>query len=150
MYTKTMDTKIGKLNIKASDVGICEISFNEETLEKNENTWIVECEKQLQEYFDKKRKVFTIPLDIKGTTFQKQVWEALCKIPYGTTCSYKDIAHMIQNPKAVRAVGNANHKNPIAIIIPCHRVISYDKSIGGYAFGTDIKKYLLDLECGDI
>ena len=150
MQRAELTEQIGKLNIKASDVGVCEVSFNEEVLETNENIWTIQCEMQLKEYFNKKREIFTIPLDIKGTTFQKQVWEALCKIPYGTTCSYKDIAHMIQNPKAVRAIGNANHKNPIAIIIPCHRVIAYDKSIGGYAFGTDIKKYLLDLECGDI
>lgn len=149
MYTKSIYTKIGKLNIKASDVGVCEVSFNEEVLETNENIWTIQCEMQLKEYFNKKREVFTIPLDIKGTAFQKQVWDALCKIPYGKTCSYKDIALMIQNPKAVRAIGNANHKNPIAIIIPCHRVIAYDKSIGGYAFGIDIKKYLLDLECGE-
>lgn len=149
MYTKSIYTKIGKLNIKASDVGVCEVSFNEEVLETNENIWTIQCEMQLKEYFNKKREIFTIPLDIKGTAFQKQVWDALCKIPYGKTCSYKDIALMIQNPKAVRAIGNANHKNPIAIIIPCHRVIAYDKSIGGYAFGIDIKKYLLDLECGE-
>lgn len=146
MYTKTILTKIGKLNIKATDRGICEVSFCKYELETNENIWIVECEKQLQQYFNKERKKFDVPLDIIGTTFQKQVWEELCNIPYGTTCSYKDIAIKIKNPRACRAIGMANHKNPIVIIIPCHRVIANNSSFGGYAFGVETKKKLLELE----
>ena len=101
---------------------------------------------ELEEYFDGRRKKFTLPLDLAGTPFQKSVWAQLQKIPYGGTCSYKDIASKIKNSKAVRAVGSANGKNPLCIIIPCHRVIASDGSPGGYSGGTSLKTRLLTLE----
>lgn len=102
--------------------------------------------KQLNEYFEGKRKEFDLPLKLEGTKFQKQVWRELTKIPYGQTRSYKDIALAIANPKAVRAVGMANNKNPISIVIPCHRVIGSNGDLIGYAGGLEIKKELLNLE----
>jgi methylated-DNA-[protein]-cysteine S-methyltransferase len=101
---------------------------------------------QLKEYFNLKRKKFYVPLDIEGTEFQKKVWNALQKIPYGKTVSYKDIAEAIGNVKSVRAVGRANGKNPVPIIIPCHRVIEHSGKLGGYSGGLGIKEKLLELE----
>lgn len=101
---------------------------------------------QLREYFEGERKVFDLPLKISGTPFQEMVWGELLKIPYGETRSYKDIATSIGNPKASRAVGMANNRNKIAIIIPCHRVIGANGSLTGYAGGLDIKEKLLLLE----
>ena len=102
--------------------------------------------KQLGEYFSCKRKQFDIPFKPHGTNFQLLVWEALTKIPYGETRSYKDIAIAINNPKACRAVGHANNKNPVWIIIPCHRVIGANGSLVGYGGGLDMKQRLLNLE----
>lgn len=104
------------------------------------------CAAQLREYFDGKRKIFDLPLKPEGTEFQLKDWNALREIPYGETRSYKDIAFAIGNPKACRAVGTANHNNPISIIIPCHRVIGSDGSLTGYGGGLDKKTYLLELE----
>ena len=101
---------------------------------------------QLNEYFAGTRKAFSIPLDMRGTEFQKRVWNALLEIPYGETWSYKQLAEFINNPKAVRAVGGANHNNPIMIIVPCHRVIGSNGSLTGYAGGLDMKEHLLNLE----
>jgi len=101
---------------------------------------------QLNEYFSKKRKEFSIPLKMEGTIFQKEVWKALIEIPYGQTCSYQDIAIKLNKPKACRAVGGANNKNPIIIIVPCHRVIGKNGSLTGYGGGLDLKEKLLDLE----
>lgn len=105
-----------------------------------------DCVKQLDEYFNKKRKIFDLPFDLSGTEFQLKVWNELLKIPYGAVCSYIDIAKRIGNKPAVRAVGSANGKNPISIIIPCHRVIGNDGSLVGYGGGIWRKKYLLELE----
>lgn len=101
---------------------------------------------QLQQYFDKSRQDFSLPLKIEGTVFQKKVWNALCEIPYGETVSYKDVAKRIGKEKAVRAVGTANGRNAFSIVIPCHRVIAADSSIGGYAGGLNAKEILLRLE----
>ena len=101
---------------------------------------------QLNEYFQGKRIQFDIPLDVPGTPFQKAVWQELLRIPYGKTLSYSEVARRIGRDKAVRAVGTANGRNPISIIVPCHRVISSDGSLGGYSGGLDIKAKLLDLE----
>ena len=100
---------------------------------------------QLSEYFDGRRTSFDFPYELRGTAFQKKVWAELCKIPYGHTKSYKEIAAAIGNPAACRAVGMANNKNPIAIAVPCHRVIGSDGSLTGYASGINIKKALLAL-----
>lgn len=104
---------------------------------------------QIREYFAGNRTNFNIPLAPQGTDFQQQVWKTLCNIPYGETRTYKQIAQAIGNPKAVRAVGMANNKNPIAILIPCHRVIGSNGKLVGYAGGLDIKKRLLNLERRD-
>jgi methylated-DNA-[protein]-cysteine S-methyltransferase len=105
-----------------------------------------ECIKQLDEYFKGKRKVFELNVNPCGTDFQKKIWAALLEIPYGYTSSYGEIAGKVGNKKAARAVGNANNRNPISIIIPCHRVISSDGSLSGYGGGKWRKKWLLDHE----
>lgn len=101
---------------------------------------------QMEEYFQGKRKVFDIPYILHGTPFQERVWQALCQIPYGQTRSYRDIAEEIGQPKAYRAVGMANHRNPMMLVVPCHRVIGADGSLGGYAGGLELKRFLLSLE----
>lgn len=102
--------------------------------------------RQLQAYFDGKLREFDLPLSPKGTAFQNQVWHALKQVKYGETASYLDIAKAIGNPKAVRAVGMANGRNPIAIVVPCHRIIGSNKTLTGYAGGLSRKQYLLNLE----
>ncbi len=101
---------------------------------------------QLREYFEGKRKTFDIPYEMHGTEFQKKVWRALCDIPYGETRSYKEIAIAVGNEKASRAVGMANNRNPIGIIVPCHRVIGASGKLVGYAGGLEMKQFLLELE----
>lgn len=101
---------------------------------------------ELLEYFDGKRKTFDFPYNLKGTEFQKKVWQALCDIPYGETRTYKDIAIAVGNPKASRAVGMANNKNPITIAVPCHRVIGANGKLVGYAGGLPMKEFLLNME----
>ena len=101
---------------------------------------------QINEYLDGSRKTFNFPYELRGTEFQKKVWTELCKIPYGETRTYKDIAVAIGNPKASRAVGMANNKNPIIIAVPCHRVIGANGSLTGYAGGLGMKAALLSLE----
>ncbi len=148
-YVKIINTKIGKITIIEEDEKIIGIRINEE-LEKNfvlkETKLLKETANQLQEYFCGTRKKFDVPLNPKGTNFMKKVWTSLTKIPYGEVRTYKQIAENIDNPKASRAVGMANNKNPIPIIIPCHRVIGSNGSLVGYALGLDIKKFLLELE----
>lgn len=140
-------TKIGKLKIEYDSDAITGI-----TSAKNEKEQGIRSELsdktalQLEEYFDGKRKEFDISIKLIGTEFQKKVWNELLKIPYGETVSYKDIAINTGNPKACRAVGMANHNNPILIIVPCHRVINENKKLGGYALGLDLKRRLLELE----
>lgn len=101
---------------------------------------------QLNEYFEGKRKEFDFPYEVQGTEFQKKVWNALCDIPYGETRTYKEIATAVGNPKASRAVGMANNKNPIAIAVPCHRVIGANGKLVGYAGGLPMKEKLLEIE----
>jgi len=107
---------------------------------------LCEARQQLDEYFGGERREFSLVLDADGTEFQRSVWRALCGIPYGATASYGDIAKRIRNPKAVRAVGLANGRNPLSIIIPCHRVIGADGSLTGYGGGIERKRFLLALE----
>ena len=102
--------------------------------------------KQLDEYFNKTRTEFDLPILLEGTSFRKLVWNELIKIPYGNTISYKELAKLINKPKAYRAVGQANHYNPIPIIVPCHRVIAIDGNFGGYAGGYEAKNFLIELE----
>ena len=111
-----------------------------------ETPLIKEACRQLSEYLKGERKTFDLPLNPKGTDFQKCVWRALCDIPYGETRTYKQIAEAIGNPKAVRAVGMANNRNPITIIVPCHRVIGANGKLVGYGGGLEMKEFLLRLE----
>ena len=113
---------------------------------KKETPLLRECQRQLEEYFAGKRFKFSLPIELEGTNFQKKVWQALTCIPYGEVWSYRELAQAVGNPKACRAVGMANHNNPISIIIPCHRVIGADGSLTGYGGGLDKKQYLLELE----
>lgn len=144
------DTIIGPLGIKDDGKNIIEIFFSKEEvakdLELRETPLIKATMEQLQEYFEGKRKDFDIPMEAKGTEFQKSVWDQLLKVPYGETCSYGEIAKRIGNPKASRAIGMANNRNPISIIIPCHRVIGASGKLVGYGGGLDIKEKLLKLE----
>ena len=140
------DTPVGKLYIEAEEDFLTKLSFFELSGKRLETPVIKETYRQLTEYFEGNRKTFDIPLKLEGTDFQKSVWHALMKIPYGKTVSYLEIAETIGNPKASRAVGMANNKNKIPIIIPCHRVIGTNGSLTGYAGGLEIKKKLLELE----
>ena len=117
--------------------------FPKGSITQKDTPLISSAKRQLDEYFQGKRKSFDLPLAPSGTQFQQKVWNALCTIPYGETRSYKEIAAQIQNPTGCRAVGMANNRNPIMIIIPCHRVIGSNGSLVGYAGGLDIKQWLL-------
>lgn len=147
-------TPIGPLYLVASDQGLKGIHWSKQAERmvasfdrSNPGERILDdaC-RQLKEYFDGGRKSFDIPFHLEGTPFQMKVWNELSKIPFGKTVAYKDIAQKIHNAKAVRAVGSANGKNPVCIMIPCHRVITSGGSIGGYAGGIAVKRHLLALE----
>lgn len=121
--------------------------FSVQGLESTKSSLLSEACKQLDEYFVGKRKVFDLPIKYPhGTVFQHTVWDALRTIPYGTTCSYEDIAQVIGNPKAVRAIGQANTRNPLLLLVPCHRVINKSGTIGGFGCGVEVKRRLLELE----
>lgn len=141
---------IGEIFIADNETSITSISFYDEDRfydhVMNETHLIQAAAKQIDEYLQGIRKEFDLPLAPSGTLFQKQVWESLLKIPYGETRSYKDIAISINNPKSYRAVGMANNKNPIMIVIPCHRVIGSKGNLVGYGGGLNIKESLLNLE----
>jgi len=148
-YAYYYDTKIGKIGIVENGTSITHVEFREIGLKDiniNETPLIKEAFKQLSEYLNGERKIFDLPLDPLGTVFQMKVWKALQEIPYGATCSYKNIAEKIGNVKACRAVGMANNRNPISIIIPCHRVIGANGKLVGYGGGLDIKERLLNME----
>ncbi len=145
-------TSLGEIGISANQEGITGIflmrgrPLDTEDCRKEETPVIRQAAQEITEYLEKKRTRFTIPLSLQGTEFQKRVWNALQEIPYGETRSYKQIAEAIQQPNAYRAVGMANNKNPVLIIIPCHRVIGAQGKLVGYAAGVDVKQYLLKLE----
>lgn len=147
-YVDYRDSIVGRIGVVEEDGYIVEILINEEArTAKNESTILIdEAFKQLDEYFKGSRKVFNLKIKFKGTEFQKRVWDELYKIPYGETRCYQDIAILIGNYKASRAVGMANNKNPIPIILPCHRVLGKNGSLVGYAMGLEMKQMLLDLE----
>jgi len=146
-YYGYSNSPIGILKIITSDDAIISAIFVEQEKESTEEPQILkDAIKQFDDYFKGTRKNFHIKCDIQGTKFQKTVWNTLIEIPYGLTISYKELAIKIGNVKATRAVGNANSKNIISIIIPCHRVIGTDKSLTGYAGGISRKKWLLEHE----
>ena len=142
---------VGTLRLQAATAGIVGLSFAGAATpcargyhsHNQANTWLDRLEQQLHEYFQGTLHYFELPLAPAGTAFQQQVWQALCNIPYAETCSYRDLAEQVQRPKGFQAVGQANSRNPIAIVIPCHRVIQHDGSLGGYAGGSERKKWLL-------
>ena len=156
MYTGYYEWPLGRLKISADMAGIRRIEFcTEKSLEHEMKTMVQdqrglelfeEACRQLDLYFQGRLKKFDLPLKPEGTAFQKKVWQALLAIPYGETRSYKEIAETAGNVKACRAVGMANHKNPIAIVIPCHRVIGSSGNMTGYAGGIPAKQWLLSLE----
>lgn len=143
------ETKIGRVGIAENGIGIVKFCFSKD-IPKDANIietpLLKKANEQLQEYLVGKRKEFDLPLIMEGTEFQKKVWKALKEIPFGKTCSYKDIAIKIGNEKASRAVGMANNKNPILIFVPCHRVIGANGDLVGYAGGLDVKRKLLEME----
>lgn len=139
----------GILKVKGDKEGISAITFTEKTVQPPQVVIpqvLEDAVYQLEEYFLQKRTTFDLLLNPEGTPFQKRVWEALQKIPYGSTISYLDLAKKLGNPKVIRAAASANGKNPISIIIPCHRVIGSDGSLTGYAGGLHRKKWLLTHE----
>ncbi|MEA5106640.1 MAG: methylated-DNA--[protein]-cysteine S-methyltransferase [Sphaerochaeta associata] len=146
-YGKIYDSPIGLLHLQCNDTHITALSFYHAgpILQLNHPLLDKACT-QLDEYFEGKRKVFTLPLLIEGTPFQKQVYAALLSIEYGQTASYEEIAMRIGNPKACRAVGMANNRNRLALLIPCHRVVGKHGSLVGYEGGLEKKSWLLDFE----
>ncbi len=148
-YYCRINSPVGPLLVAVSERGLVALEFGGRNIWEG---WVESAEKtapyarQLGEYFAGRRCRFDLPLDLRGTDFQKRCWQELLKIPYGETRSYADIARAIGNPAAVRAVGLANGKNPIAIVVPCHRVIGSDGSLTGYGGGLDVKRQLLELE----
>ena len=155
VFAHVMATPIGELYVEASERGVCKALFVDKMSDKPNAELcedpsvcrhLDEAVMQLDEYFNGKRKEFDLQLDMIGTDFQKQIWQALSDIPYGEHCSYGDLAKAIGNPKSVRAVGAANGRNPVSIIVPCHRVIGKNGALTGYAGGLARKQWLLNLE----
>ena len=143
----TYETVLGDVTLVEEDGALLAISLKsiQEGTEL-ETTIIQEAHRQITEYLKGERKVFDLPIQLRGTDFQQQVWTALLDIPYGETRSYKQIAEAIGNPKGMRAVGMANNRNPLLIVVPCHRVIGANGSMVGYGEGVEMKEFLLRLE----
>ena len=145
-YYDCLETPTGLLEVTASSDAVLSVYFVDQPHDVSRNTITSKAIEQLTEYFAGQRTCFNLPLGSQGTIFQQKVWQALTEISYGATCSYGDIANQIDNPKAVRAVGLANSKNPISVIVPCHRVIGKNGNLTGYAGGVDRKAWLLKHE----
>ncbi|MBQ6108457.1 MAG: methylated-DNA--[Thermoguttaceae bacterium] len=137
---------IGPIFLRESNGFLVSVHFSAEGESSPETPILLQAARELDEYFAGRRQTFDLPLNPTGTPFQRKVWAELQKIPYGTTISYGELARRIGQPKASRAVGMANHRNPLAIFIPCHRVIGADGSLTGYGGGLEVKRFLLDLE----
>jgi methylated-DNA-[protein]-cysteine S-methyltransferase len=155
LYCKQVASTVGSLRLVASDAGLVAILWPDdsprrvplsEMREVDGHSLLLQAEEQLAEYFAKRRTVFTVPLDLRGTTFQRSVWQALLSIRFGETRTYSQIAAELGNAKATRAVGAANGRNPVSIIVPCHRVIGTSGKLTGFAGGLDVKARLLALE----
>ena len=145
----TVDSPIGPLTLREADGALVRLDFGNtlgagET--QRETPVLYDAAEQLKAYFAGARKSFDLPLAPVGTVFQQKVWQALCGVPYGETRTYREIAEAVGSPRGYRAVGLANNKNPLAIIVPCHRVVGTNGSLTGYAGGVDTKQFLLDLE----
>lgn len=147
MYIYTYQTKIGPITIHESNNKITKILINEKnSVNTEESNLTKQTIKEINEYLDHKRTDFTIPLDPQGTDHQIKVWNELKKIPYSETRTYKELATSLGNPNASRAIGSACGKNPVMIIVPCHRVIGTNGKLTGYAGGIGVKEKLIDLE----
>lgn len=159
IYVRYMESPVGRLRLEVDGEAIAGIYFPEhrnlhedkQPAEEGEVAVLLDATRQLQEYFAGRRQHFDLPLAAQGTGFQKQVWAALQQIPFGHTISYGELARRIGNEKAVRAVGLANGRNPISIVVPCHRVIGASGSLTGYGGGLERKAFLLKLEgCSEV
>jgi methylated-DNA-[protein]-cysteine S-methyltransferase len=160
IYEASISSRLGRITLRTSDQGIREVALGDRIAPRQRESdyvklngqktsgarWARQAARELEEYAAGKRKEFSVPLDVDGTAFQKKVWRALLTIPYGETRSYGAIARQVGNPRGARAVGMANHHNPVAIVVPCHRVIASDGSLGGYAGGLQKKSQILQLE----
>ncbi|MGR3763625.1 methylated-DNA--[protein]-cysteine S-methyltransferase [Rossellomorea sp. NS-SX7] len=149
VYSLFVESPIGVLEIQADHDKLLSLEFapEDQAATETEHPILIEAERQLEEYFRGERKEFNLPLKIQGTEFQQEVWKTLSEIPYGSTCSYVDVAVRINRPKAVRAIGQANKANKFPIIVPCHRVIGKNNTLTGYAGKqVDKKGILLNLE----
>lgn len=145
---------LGKLVLAATEHGLCGVYFDEHKYfagvrdwrRDPDQQWLTRAAIQLDEYFSGDRTDFDIPLDLRGTGFQRSVWEALCTLPFGSTVSYRAIAERVARPSAIRAAGTAIGRNPVSIIVPCHRVVGVSGALSGYAGGVERKRFLLTLE----
>ncbi len=157
-YGKTIDSPVGPLTLVANDNSLVAVLWEKESPTRvRVRTWqqranhpvLRQAERQLREYFARKRREFDLPLEGYGTAFQQRVWRALAKIPFGRTWSYGELARKVGSPGAARAVGAANGRNPLSVVIPCHRVIGADGKLTGFAGGLKAKQQLLALERGN-
>lgn len=156
LFYSRVESPVGPLVIGISGQGLAIIEFDQGEFPKGRLARNAHWEespgrtepvvRELREYFDGKRREFTVPLDLRGTEFQKKCWKALLAIPFGQTKTYADLARAVGSPLGFRAVGMANHDNPVPIIVPCHRVLASDGTLGGYGGGLDVKRKLLELE----
>lgn len=154
--TTQLDSPVGRLRLVATDQGLSRLLFDEQadadahpdgdSTRADDHPVLAAATTQLEEYFAGHRQEFDIPLDLTGTEFQRAAWSALASVPYGETRSYRQQAEAIGRPKAVRAIGAANGRNPIPIVLPCHRIVGSDGSLTGYGGGLSIKEYLLNHE----
>ena len=154
--TKQLDSPIGRLRLVATDQGLSHLLFDQQVgedlesagdeVEADDHPVLAAATAQLAEYFAGRRQEFDIPLDLTGTEFQRAAWSALASVPFGETRSYRQQAEAIGRPKAVRAIGAANGKNPVPIVLPCHRIVGSDGSLTGYGGGLPIKEFLLNHE----
>ena len=146
----TLDTPLGTLQIEATEIGLCNIWLPSRAVNQGPSSGtsrvITRTKQELSAYFAGDLTAFSVPLDWQGTRFQESVWQALLAVPYGKTVSYSDIASAIGRPRSSRPVGGAVGKNPLPIIVPCHRVIGSDRRLTGFSGGLDIKTRLLELE----
>lgn len=158
LFYTFMDSPVGRLKLVASDKGLAAVLWENDSprrvpltdLKEDANHPVLrKAKQQLREYFAGKRRSFSLPLDMQGTPFQKDVWQALLDIPFGETRSYGELARLLGRPSASRAVGAANGRNPLSIVVPCHRVIGTSGKLTGFAGGIETKAHLLDLERGD-
>jgi len=146
LFRCVMESPVGRLMVEADEVGVTAVERTELPTSPPDSPLLTDAVRQLREYFDGSRREFDLPLHLDGTPFQLRCWQALTDIPYGETISYGEQARRIGQPKAARAVGGANHRNRICIIVPCHRVIGSSRKLIGYGGGIDMKEWLLDHE----